>query len=489
MKKRFFLIIILLTLSVLGIGQQIPFENQYIINKSSLLPALSGYSGNIETFLTYRESLIGIKGNPKLALFDINGALNNKMGLGFSFMTQKSGNFSQNYIFATYSYHQYFSEKTSLSAAITPMFYTNQIDFATVRSYGTQLDPMLQNSDNLSASTFDFGISLAMITGNFEMGISIPQTIGMTLKFDKSGSDIGLKRHYFAFASYCYQSGKWKIEPMATMRTTASSPLNYGANIMLKYKNKIWTNIGYNANNSILFSVGALSGNNLAISYSYEFGFSGITAASMGTHEITLGFLIKRAKKMKKNATVFYPQESINVSTDINLKNKVAAIDNDLKEEQQQRLDKEQNMQRQIDSLKAVIAKAKIKTDTLHAKTQHWLQRIVSQNITFGLMSDKMFSSSFSELDKYSKKLRMDRSLKIKILVYTDNLFSEEVNKKLSTSRAKSVANYLLSKPGIGKSQVEYQGMGAIDPIGDNTTPEGREKNNRVEFLFNKKIF
>ncbi len=488
MDKRFFIIIIfLLTLSIFGISQQIPLNNQYVINKTSLIPALSGYSGNIESFVTYRQSWIGIKGAPRLALFDINGALNEKMGLGFSFMTEKTGNFSQNYLFATYSYHQYFSKKLSLSAALSPMFFSNQIDFSTVRSFGTHLDPMLQNSDNLSASTFDIGISLALIAGNFNVGVSIPQTIGMTLKFNNSGSNFSLKRHYFAFVSYLYERGDWKFEPMATMRTTATSPFDYGINMMLKYKNKIWTNIGYNANTSVLISVGALSGNNLAISYSYEFGFSGIAAASMGTHEITLGFLIKPAKKFKKNATVFYPEQS-KIQTDNNLTKKIASLDYGLKQEQQDRQNKEETMQKQIDSLKAVIAKGYIKTDTSQ-KTQHWLQRIVSQNITFGLMSDKMFSSSFSELDKYSKKLRMDRKLKIKILVYTDNLFSEEVNKKLSTNRAKSVANYLLSKPGIGKSQVEYEGMGSVDPIGDNTTPEGREKNNRVEFLFNKKIF
>lgn len=486
MTNKILITLLFIFTSILGIGQQIPTNNQFVINRSSFIPALSGFSGNIESFLTYRQSWIGIEGAPKLALFNLNGAINDKMGLAFSFMSEKAGNFSQNYIFATYSYHIFLSENNCLSAGITPMYYRNQLDFSSINSYGTQLDPILQNYDNLSLSTFDIGISLAFNMGNLNIGFSVPQTIGLTLKYNNSNSNFGLKRHYFAYTSYKYELNDWSFEPIVNIRSTENSPINYGGSLFVKYKNRIWTNIGYNANKSYIISVGALSGNSLAISYSYEFGFSGIYASSIGTHEITIGFLIKPAQKFRQNATIFIPQKS-QIGTDPNLAIKVATMDNSIKQKFDDQQNTQQNLQKQVDSLKQVIANTTV-VDTVD-RTQHWHQRIVSQNVTFGLMGDKIFSSSFSELDKYAKKLRMDKTLKIKILVYTDNLFSEEVNKKLSENRAKSVANYLLSKPGILPSQVEYEGMGDIDPIGDNTTPVGRERNNRVEFLFNNKIY
>ena len=489
MNRKIIITIILLYFGVWAKAQQIPMHNQFSINKSSFIPALSGFNGNVESFLTYRQSWLGIKGAPKLALFNINGAINEKMGLAFSFSTEKTGNFSQNYIFATYSYHLAFSDKTFLSAAITPLYFKNQLDFSSIQSYGTQLDPMLQNSTDLSISAFDVGISIAFKTNDFNIGISVPQTIGMTLKYADLNSTYKLNRHYFAFLSYQFEFGDWNLEPIITGMATESSPINYGGSIFVKFKDRLWTNVGYNANNSILVSFGALSSNNLAVSYSYEFGFSGIQAAAMGTHEITFGFLIKPSSKFKKYATIFKPPKSIEVGTDENLARKVAVIDNKLNQEQQDRINNEEELQRQVDSLKAVIANKSFNVDTTSKKPSVWMQKIVSQNITFGLMSDKIFSSSFSELDKYSKKLRLDNTLKIKILVYTDNLFSEEGNKKLSQLRANSVANYLLSKPGIQESQLEFQGMGSVNPIGDNTTPIGREKNNRVEFLFNKKVF
>jgi type IX secretion system PorP/SprF family membrane protein len=457
------------------------------MNNTSFVPAWSGYNGNIESFLTYRQSWLGVAGAPKLGMFNINGALNDNMGLGFLLMTEKTGNFSQNYITATYAYHLYFSENTCLSAGISPLFFKNQINLSSIESYGTQLDPMLQNVDYLTVTAFDLGISLGFKTGDFSAGVSVPQTIGMTFRINDEGNNFALKRHYFGFLSYQANISKWQVTPTAIVRTTEQSPFNYGGSVMVKYKGRIWSNLGYNADNSILFSVGALSNNNIAISYSYEIGIGGLSRASMGSHEITLGFLIKPAKIFKHNATVFMPQQSFDVQTDDNLAQKVAVLDEQIKREQQQRKDKDTDLQQQIDSIKSVLGNTSAPANP--TSTTHWLQRIVTQNITFGLMSDKIYSSSFSELDKYAKKLRQDADLKIKILVYTDNLFSEEVNKNMSQRRAKAIADYLLAKPGISAEQIEYEGMGSVDPIGDNTTPEGREKNNRVEILFSKKVF
>ncbi len=494
MIKKILNISFILLLSVTIYGQQIPLNNQHLINKSLLTPALSGINGNIESFLTYRQNWVGVQGAPIAGFLNVNGAFNDAMGFGFSAITQKSGNFSQNFITLSYAYHLYINDNMAISAGISPLFYRNSLNLSTIQSYGLQMDPLLLNNEALGINAFDVGVSLAFTYANFNAGISVPQTIGMTFKFDESGSNFGLKRHYFGFMSYNIQANAFGIEPMAIVRSTEKSPVNYSGNVRVNYKNKLWSSVGYSADQSVLISVGVLSSNNLAINYSYEVGVAGLSRAGSGTHEITIGFLIKPAKKFKQNATVFTPAESGNIiePIDNNLANKVALLEAQLKRQQQEGLESDMELQRQIDSIKAILANKQVVTQNNNpdvTPTVHWKQRVVSQNITFGLMNDKIFSSSFSELDKYAQKLRSNSDLKIKILVYTDNLFSEQVNKQLSQSRAKSVANYLLSKPGIKASQIEYEGMGAVDPIGDNTTPEGREKNNRVEFLFSETIF
>jgi outer membrane protein OmpA-like peptidoglycan-associated protein len=67
-------------------------------------------------------------------------------------------------------------------------------------------------------------------------------------------------------------------------------------------------------------------------------------------------------------------------------------------------------------------------------------------------------------------------------LGYADNVGPEDGNIKKSQRRAESVLNYYVSR-GIQESRFEVIGMGSKDPIADNSTPEGRAQNRRVEII------
>ncbi len=56
-------------------------------------------------------------------------------------------------------------------------------------------------------------------------------------------------------------------------------------------------------------------------------------------------------------------------------------------------------------------------------------------------------------------------------------------NWELSTARALSVLHYLVDKKGIDPERIQAVGYGEYHPIADNSTPEGRQKNRRVEIV------
>lgn len=66
------------------------------------------------------------------------------------------------------------------------------------------------------------------------------------------------------------------------------------------------------------------------------------------------------------------------------------------------------------------------------------------------------------------------------IIGYTDSTGSAELNKRLSTERANSVANSLIVQ-GISSTRIQTYGAGPSNPIASNATPEGRAQNRRVE--------
>jgi len=63
---------------------------------------------------------------------------------------------------------------------------------------------------------------------------------------------------------------------------------------------------------------------------------------------------------------------------------------------------------------------------------------------------------------------------------HTDNVGGSQFNMKLSQQRAENVVNYLVEKFGIERSRLSAKGYGYTRRIAYNKTPEGRQKNRRI---------
>jgi len=98
---------------------------------------------------------------------------------------------------------------------------------------------------------------------------------------------------------------------------------------------------------------------------------------------------------------------------------------------------------------------------------------VILRNIFFNTGSYKLLSESKVELEKLIDFLKLNSTLVIEISGHTDNVGAQDMNQKLSESRAKEVYNYLLSK-GISEKRMSYKGYGFGVPVSTNDTPEGR---------------
>jgi outer membrane protein OmpA-like peptidoglycan-associated protein len=77
--------------------------------------------------------------------------------------------------------------------------------------------------------------------------------------------------------------------------------------------------------------------------------------------------------------------------------------------------------------------------------------------------------------------------LNLSVEGYTDNVGSEEFNQKLSEQRAGTVRQYLIDQ-GLNPGSVTSQGFGLNNPVADNSTAAGRQKNRRVEIVISGEI-
>lgn len=102
--------------------------------------------------------------------------------------------------------------------------------------------------------------------------------------------------------------------------------------------------------------------------------------------------------------------------------------------------------------------------------------------ILFETNSADLNFEAFQMLDNLARFLIKNSHLKLQITGHTDNEGTHDHNLRLSANRANNVANYLIES-GIEEKRLDIKGHGSTMPLESNVTPEGRQKNRRVELI------
>lgn len=107
-------------------------------------------------------------------------------------------------------------------------------------------------------------------------------------------------------------------------------------------------------------------------------------------------------------------------------------------------------------------------------------------------MSDVLFDTGSytlkpgarEKLAKISGILLAHPGLNLQIEGHTDSVGGDEFNQQLSEQRAGSVRDFL-AEQGVPVSTITARGFGKTQPVATNDTPEGRQRNRRVELVLN----
>ncbi len=108
---------------------------------------------------------------------------------------------------------------------------------------------------------------------------------------------------------------------------------------------------------------------------------------------------------------------------------------------------------------------------------------VILQQVEFKTASDVILPQSDELLTQVAAVLREHPEIKkIEVQGHTDNRGAAAYNKKLSERRAKSVVRWLTERGQVDAERLEPKGYGMEQPLLENTTEEGRQKNRRVQF-------
>jgi len=116
------------------------------------------------------------------------------------------------------------------------------------------------------------------------------------------------------------------------------------------------------------------------------------------------------------------------------------------------------------------------------SRTDEGIKFTLSSDLLFPTNSSYLTDAAKAQLGKLAKILKEDNSKKIRVDGHTDATGTEQYNQWLSEKRAASVKVYL-EEAGVSGSRIATEGLGQTKPVASNKTPEGREKNRRVEVI------
>ncbi len=108
--------------------------------------------------------------------------------------------------------------------------------------------------------------------------------------------------------------------------------------------------------------------------------------------------------------------------------------------------------------------------------------KIVTRGIHFDVGKATIKPESMGVINEIVKLMNDHPEIKFSVEGHTDSDGDETYNQKLSEARASSVKNAMVDL-GIDASRLETKGFGESNSVSDNTSPEGKANNRRVEFV------
>jgi len=109
--------------------------------------------------------------------------------------------------------------------------------------------------------------------------------------------------------------------------------------------------------------------------------------------------------------------------------------------------------------------------------------KISTNGILFDSGSANIKPESMGIIRQIYQVLQQDANINLKIVGHTDSDGADDTNLKLSKSRAEAVKKALVNVYGVDQGRLTTDGKGELEPVAENTSPEGKAQNRRVEFI------
>ncbi len=130
---------------------------------------------------------------------------------------------------------------------------------------------------------------------------------------------------------------------------------------------------------------------------------------------------------------------------------------------------------------KVAMERATVGTGVAVSQTaDNRLKLDIPSDVSFDTGRSAIKSNFVPILNQFATSLNQNSVTTVTIIGHTDSTGSDAINNPLSIDRADAARDYLVSR-GVARTRIMTDGRGSREPVADNGTVQGRDKNRRVE--------
>ncbi len=299
MIKRIAHIVLLLMITNIVVGQQLPQVTQYMFNAYSINPAVAGTMDKVQINSVNRYQWEGIVDAPRTYTLSFQSQLeNDRSGIGMYLYTDIVGPTRRIGIQGSYGYQFQLNENLKLSMALSAGIMQFAIDGHKIELEDNN-DLFIQSSLS-SKVVFDGKFGLYLYSDKFYFGLSAPQIAHNKLKVyeDIVESNSFLENHVYMNTGYKIDiNSDISIEPSVLVKYVSPVPVKVDANVKLEYQKRLIFGGGWRSNDAINIMLGYNWNDNIVFGYAHDFTMTDLQPYAGATHEVLVGIRFDRKNR------------------------------------------------------------------------------------------------------------------------------------------------------------------------------------------------
>ena len=258
----------------------------------SLQPAFTGHAEGLNTWGSFRKSMLGYSGAPNTVALNVSYRNTDKHGLGGNLNTDQSGLFRNTSFNVSYAYRLKIKTGNFLSAGFSTGLAENRFDFAAINVEDKTDIGILSNNGKLM---WNLGFGLAFTNKRLTLGFGLPIVYSTNVKYryENTNFNYQLKQQKIINASYIFdidQSGKIQLIPTLIFR---NQPNNYWVNdyvATIQYDKRISLTSGYRNTGVVPVVLSLEIKKNCKVFYGQDIAVSKLSTYTKGGFEIGIAY-------------------------------------------------------------------------------------------------------------------------------------------------------------------------------------------------------